>query len=59
MNTHRSGFTHVAVKCLYLGTLTVVRLAISYEYLQLWFYICVLLSSLSGVFHGSWVSSKP
>ena len=31
MNTNRSGFAHVSVKCLYLGTLTVVRLAVSYE----------------------------
>ena len=53
MNTHRSGFTHVSVKCLYLGTLTVVRLAVSYEYSQLWFYICVCLLSLSGDFNGT------
>ena len=53
MNTHRSGFTHVSVKCLYLGSVTVVRLAVSYKYSQLWFYTSGCLDSLSGVFHGS------
>ena len=37
MNTHSSGFTHVSVKCLYLGTFKVVRLAVCYEFSQLWF----------------------
>ena len=53
MNTHSSGFTHVAVKCLDLGTLTVVRLAVSNEYSQVWIYTCVCLLSLSWDFNSS------
>ena len=53
MNTHSSGFTHVSVKCLYLATLTVLRLAVSYEYSQVWFYTCGCKVSLSGVVNGS------